>query len=370
MQTRDSTSLGGPSDTHVKGLVLAGGRGTRLRPLTFTMAKQLIPVANRPILFYVLEHIREAGIRDVGIVISPETGAQVRKAVTAAGLDLALTFIEQSSPLGLAHAVKVARDFLQDDPFVMYLGDNLIGQGIRSYVEEFRSRDADALVLLKEVSDPRMFGVGVLDGHGRVKRLMEKPQVPPSNLALVGVYIFAARIHEAIDEIEPSWRGELEITDAIQRLVDRGRHVCSATLDGWWLDTGKKDDLLEANRVVLDDFVQRDIRGTVDGESNIVGRVLLEPGCAVHRSTIRGPAVVGSDALIEDAYVGPFTSVGRGCQIRRSSVEHCVLLDKVCLEGVQRLEDSILGRGASVRRPGGNNQALRIMVGDDAEVLL
>jgi glucose-1-phosphate thymidylyltransferase len=354
----------------LKGLVLSGGRGTRLRPLTYTVAKQLIPVANRPILHYVMQHLVEAQIRDVAVIISPETGGQVIDSLDAANLPLDFTFIRQDEPLGLAHAVKVARPFLRHDPFVMYLGDNLIGTGIRDLVESFRESSTDGLVLLKEVQDPSRFGVAEISPDGQILRLTEKPKDPPSNLALVGVYLFRAVIHEAIEQIRPSWRGELEITDAIQKLIEMGRPVRSVVLQSWWLDTGKKDDLLEANRVVLDDFVQRDIRGTADGESRIVGRVLLEAGCVVRRSTIRGPAVVGSDALIEDAYVGPFTSIGRGCEIRRSSLEHCVLLDHVRLEGVRRLEDSVLGRGASVRRLGGNHEALRIMVGDDAEVLL
>ena len=354
----------------LKGLVLSGGRGTRLRPLTYTVAKQLIPVANRPILHYVMQHLVDAQVRDVGVIVSPETGAQVMESLAAANLPLDFTFIRQEQPLGLAHAVKVARPFLGDHPFVVYLGDNLIGTGIRGLVESFRGTSTDGLILLKEVRDPSRFGVAEVAPDGQILRLVEKPKAPPSNLALVGVYLFGPVIHEAIERIHPSLRGELEITDAIQQLIEMGRAVRSVILDSWWLDTGKKDDLLEANRIVLDDFVQREIRGRVDGESQIIGRVLLEAGCVVRRSTIRGPAVVGNDTLIEDAFVGPFTSIGRGCQIRRSSLEHCVLLDHVCLEGVQRLEDSVLGRDASVRRLGGNHEALRIMVGDDAEVLL
>ena len=354
----------------MKALVLAGGKGTRLRPLTYTTAKQLIPVANRPILYYVMKHIHDAGIHDVGVVVSPETGQQIRQALDQLSLDLRLTYIVQDQPLGLAHAVKTARPFLGDQAFVMYLGDNLIGQGIRRLLETFEQSAPDALVLLKEVNDPRMFGVAELDGKGKVRRLIEKPKDPASNLALVGVYLFGPAIHEAIDRLEPSWRGELEITDAIQRLVDRGGTVHSAVLESWWLDTGKKDDLLEANRVVLDEWIQRDVRGAVDEASQLIGRVVLETGAVVKRSQIRGPAVVGAGTSIEDAFIGPYTSIGLGCTITASSLEHCLLLDGVRVEDVQRLEDSIIGKGAVVRRLHGDHRAIRLMLGDDAEVLL
>src|SRR2546428_4793397 len=355
----------------MKALVLSGGKGTRLRPLTYTMAKQLIPIANRPILCYVMEHIGDAGIQEVGVVISPETGQQIRQALDQAGFDLKLTYILQEQPLGLAHAVKTARAFLGDQPFIMYLGDNLIGQSTRHLVEMFERAAPDALVLLKEVNDPRMFGVAELDGNGKVRRLIEKPKAPSSNFALVGVYLFGPAIHGAIDALEPSWRGELEITDAIQRLVDKGRTVHSSILESWWLDTGKKDDLLEANRVVLDEWIQRDVQGAVDAASPLIGRVVLEGGAVVERSEIRGPAVVGAGTTIEEAFVGPYTSIGKHCLIRRSSLEHCVLLDGAHVEDVGRLEDSLLGRNAVVRRHGVvNHRALRLMIGDDAEVLI
>jgi glucose-1-phosphate thymidylyltransferase len=354
----------------MKALVLAGGKGTRLRPLTYTTAKQLIPVANRPVLLYVMEHLREAGIRDVGVIISPETGAQVRAYLTAANLELDLHFILQHEPLGLAHAVHVARDFLREEPFVMYLGDNLIGQGIAGLVREFQRMNPDALILLKAVVDPRKFGVAELDGAGRVRRLVEKPQQPPSNLALVGVYLFSRAIHQAVEEITPSWRGELEITDAIQRLVEQGHHVHASILESWWLDTGKKDDLLEANRVVLDEWIQRDVRGEVDDASQIAGRVTLEEGAVVRRSQIRGPAVIGRGTRIEDSLVGPYTSIGADCRITSSALEHCVILDGVGIDGVGRLEDSILGKNTTVRRFEGNHQTIRLLVGDCAEITL
>jgi glucose-1-phosphate thymidylyltransferase len=353
----------------MKALVLSGGHGTRLRPLTYTMAKQIIPVANRPILSYVMQHIAEAGIRDVGVVISPETGAQIRAALEK-NFDLDFTFITQDEPLGLAHAVRAARRYLGEERFVMYLGDNLIGQGIRDFVRAFQDSRADAVILLKEVDNPTMFGVAEVDRAGRIRRLVEKPKQPPSSLALVGVYFFSPRIHAAIDEIRPSWRGELEITDAIQKLLDQGGLVESFLLKSWWLDTGKKDDLLEANRHVLDEWTKREIKGHVSGESRVLGRVRLEEGVQINDSEIRGPAVIGRGTIVEGAVVGPYTSIGRDCSIKRSFLEHCVLLDGVKVEGIERLADSILGRNATVRRLGANYEALRLMIGDDAEVLL
>jgi glucose-1-phosphate thymidylyltransferase len=354
----------------MKGLVLSGGRGTRLRPITYTLAKQLVPVANKPILHYVMDQLAGAAIRQVGVIISPETGDQVRQALSANPWGLEFTFIVQDQPLGLAHAVKVARPFLGDDPFIMYLGDNLIGQRVERFVREFRTSRADALILLKEVADPRLFGVAELDSRGRVRRLVEKPKQPSTNLALVGVYLFGPAVHGAIDRIEPSWRNELEITDAIQRLVDDGGDVRTQVLETWWLDAGKKDDLLEANRVVLDEWGVRDIRGTVDGESEVTGRVSLGEGSRLVRSRLRGPSVIGPGALIEDSFVGPYTSVGAGCVLRRSTLQHCVLLEGVRVDGVGPLEDSVLGRHAVVRRADGHQRSLRVMIGDDAEVVL
>jgi glucose-1-phosphate thymidylyltransferase len=354
----------------MKVLALAGGKGTRLRPLTYTIPKQLIPVANKPILSYVMQHIREAGIRKVGVIISPETGRQIQSALTQNCPDLELTYILQEQPLGLAHAVKVARDFLRDDPFMMYLGDNLIGHGIREFVEVFHTTKADTVILLKEVGDPRLFGVAVMDQYGRIRRLIEKPQEPPSKLALVGVYVFSPSIHEAIEEIRPSWRGELEITDAIQRLLEKGHAVHSFVLQSWWLDTGKKDDLLEANRVVLDEWIRREVCGSVDSESRVIGRVVLESEAKIVRSQVRGPVTIGAGTVVKDSFIGPYTSIGRDCTIIDSVMEHCVLLEGVRVEGVRHLEDSILGRNAVMRRLAGNHQAMRLMIGDDAEVLL
>ncbi len=354
----------------MKALVLAGGRGTRLRPLTHTMAKQLMPVANKPILYYALTHLHEAGVKQVGVIISPETGDQIRKALCENPWGIEFTFILQHEPLGLAHAVKIARPYLADDPFVMYLGDNLIGNGIGEFVDCFHKSKSDAVILLKEVQNPSMFGVAEVDGEGRIRRLVEKPKTPPSNLALVGIYIFSSAIHAAVAEIEPSWRGELEITDAIQRLLESGHAVQSVVLKSWWLDAGKKQDLLEANRVVLDEWAKREIRGAVDDESRVVGRVMLEDAVTIERSEVRGPVTIGAGTRIERSFIGPYTSIGKGCVIENSAVEHCVILDGGRVEGISRLEDSVLGRNAIARRLSGNHSALRLLVGDDAEVLL
>jgi len=353
----------------MKALVLSGGRGTRLRPITHTGAKQLVPVANKPILFYVLENIARAGIRDVGMIISPETGDEVRRAVgDGSAWSLTIRYILQDTPAGLAHCVKIARDFLGDEEFVLYLGDNLIGGGVNDLIERFHVSKARAAILLKQVANPSDFGIAEVGPSGKIVRLIEKPATPPSNLALVGVYVFSPAIHKAIEAIKPSRRGELEITDAIQQLIEWGEHVDSQILEHWWLDTGKKDDLLSANTVVLDEWIARDIRGDVDAESSVTGRVSIEAGARVVESTIRGPAVVGSGARIEHSFIGPYTSIGNGVRVVNSVVEHSVLLANSEVRAVDRLEDSLVGRGAVIfkgdRRPAG----YRLLLGDDSVV--
>ena len=351
----------------MKGLILAGGRGTRLRPITHTSAKQLVPVAGTPIVFYGLAHMAEVGIREVGLIVG-ETAAEVRDAVgDGSRWGVEITYIPQAEPLGLAHCVLIAKDFLGDDDFVMYLGDNLLQHGLGGLVARADRSPASAHILLSPVRDPQRFGVAELNGDGRVVRLIEKPVEPASNLAMVGVYLFTAAIHDAVAAIEPSARGELEIVDAVQWLVDRGDVVDHELLDGWWIDTGKKDSVLEANRRVLETIEPR-CDGTIDETTEIDGRVVIEAGAELVRAVVRGPALIGAGARIADSYVGPFTSVGAGSVIVASEVESSVLLERVRLDGVSRLVDSLIGRDSEVVRSGRSPQATRLLLGDHCSV--
>ncbi len=352
----------------MKALILSGGKGTRLRPLTYSGAKQLVPVANRPILFYCIDNIVDAGIRDIGIVISPETGEEIRGAVgDGSAWKAKITFIRQDSPAGLAHAVKVSRPFLGRSAFVMYLGDNLIGTGIRQFVSTFTRKGADAMILLKEVENPRQFGVAEVARNGSILRLVEKPDDPPSNLALVGVYLFSPRIHAAIDRIKPSRRGELEITDAIQELVLTGKKVQSFRLKAWWLDTGKKDDLLTANAIVLDEWCRKKTDGAVDRASRITGRVSLGEHSAVKASTIRGPVVIGRNTVVENSFIGPHTSIGDDVRILNASIEHSVIMNESEVVDVERLDECLIGKRVKILK-NHKQKALRLMVGDDSVV--
>jgi glucose-1-phosphate thymidylyltransferase len=351
----------------MKGLILSGGKGMRLRPITHTSAKQLVPVANKPVLFYGIEAMAQAGIEDVGIIIAPETGDEIR---TAAGdgsqFGVAITYIEQDEPLGLAHASLTAEDYLDGESFVMYLGDNLLQGGITELVASFRASAPDALILLTPVDDPQNYGVAELDGD-RVVRLVEKPAQPATDLALVGVYMFTAGIHDAARAIEPSARGELEITDAIQYLVDQGHRVEPHIVRGWWKDTGRLEDMLEANRLVLDRIEPRVEGELVDSQCD--GRVVVEPGARLERTTVRGPAIIGAGTRITDAYIGPYTSIGEGCVISDAEVEHSILLEGSQVTNLEgRMESSLLGRNVKIARGARQPRAYRFMVGDNSEI--
>jgi glucose-1-phosphate thymidylyltransferase len=357
----------------LKGLILSGGRGTRLRPITHTSAKQLVPVANKPVLFYGIEAMAQAGIEDVGIVIAPETGAEIQAAAgDGSRFGLKISYIVQDEPLGLAHAVLTAGSFLGESPFVMYLGDNLLQGGIADLVAAFREHEPDALILLTPVPDPQNYGVAELAGTspgqmGRVVRLIEKPAQPATDLALVGVYMFTAHIHAAAEAISRSARGELEITDAIQHMVDAGMRVEPHIVRGWWKDTGRLDDILEANRLILDSLIER-----IDGEliaSRADGRVVIEAGARLERSTVRGPAIIGAGARLSDCYIGPYTAVGEGCEISGAEVEHSILLSGCSVRDLDgRMESSLLGRDVTVRRGDRQPRAYRFMVGDSSDI--
>jgi glucose-1-phosphate thymidylyltransferase len=365
----------------VKGLILSGGAGTRLRPITHTSAKQLVPVANKPILFYGIEDMAEAGIVEIGIVIG-ETGDEIRAAVgDGSQFGVKVTYIPQDEPLGLAHCVMIAADFLGDDDFVMYLGDNLLRQGIKEFVEAFEAdrektktptlddshEPPTAQILLTHVPDPERFGVAEIDERGHVTHLVEKPENPPSDLALVGVYLFDKTINTAVRSIRPSDRGELEITEAIQWLIDEGYRVRHEVLDGWWKDTGKLDPLLEGNRLVLEALEARN-DGTIDEHSKVEGRVVIEQGAQIIRSTVRGPAIIGKGTVIRDSYIGPFTSVYFDCVIENTELEHSVVLEQTTITDIPRIQDSLIGKQVVVRRSAARPRANRLMLGDHSFV--
>ncbi len=354
----------------MKGLILSGGTGSRLRPITYTSAKQLVPVANKPVLFYGIEALASAGIDEIGIIIAPETGAEIRAAAgSGERFGVSITYIEQEAPLGLAHAVLTAEDFLKDSPFVMYLGDNLLRDGVTALVQTFRSEKPDALILLTPVSDPENYGVAELDGDNRVARLVEKPKEPQTDLALVGVYMFTPAIFEAARAIKPSGRGELEITDAIQHLVDSGLQVDPHIVHGWWKDTGQVQDMLEANHLILDDIQER-----IEGElidSRVEGRVVVEPGARLERAVVRGPAVIGAGAVIVDAYIGPYTSVGCDVRIEQAEIEYSIVLEGSSVSNMDgRIEASLIGKNVRISRSPTLPKAYRFVVGDNAEIAI
>ena len=350
----------------MKALVLSGGKGTRLRPLTFTLAKQLIPVANKPILGYVLDQIADAGIREVGVIVAPETGDSVKDYVKdGSKWNFKTAYITQE-PLGLAHAVKTAQPFLAEDSFVMCLGDNVTGQGINAFIQEFKKERLDALIILKEVDNPSSFGIAQLDNKGNIVKLAEKPKTPMGNLAIIGTYIFSNKIHKAIEKIKPSWRGELEITDALQEMINMGFKVKAEILDSWWLDTGKKDDILSANSKILDECIQQDIKGKLTN-SKVDGRVKIELGANIVNSKIRGPCIIGKGVLIENSFIGPYTSIGDNSKILNSTLECCVILENVTIKDVERLEESLIGRNAKVTK-NSRSRTLRLHVGDYSDI--
>jgi len=355
----------------LKGLILSGGAGTRLRPITHTSAKQLVPVANKPVLFYGIEALVDAGVEEVGIIIAPETGEEIREAAgDGSRFGARITYIVQDEPAGLAHAVLTAEEFLGDSPFVMYLGDNLLRDGLRNLVDTFRAERPHALILLTPVDEPQHYGVAELDADEHVVRLVEKPKDPPSDLALVGVYLFTPAIFEAARALEPSWRGELEITEAIQALIDDGHRVQSEVVRGWWKDTGQLADMLEANRLVLEELVTR-VEGEIDERSKVEGRVVIEPGATLTDSVVRGPAVIGAGARIEGAYVGPYTSIGENVRVCRSEVENSIVLSGSVVEDLgTRLEASLLGKDVKLTRSDGMPKTLRLLVGDKSEIEL
>jgi glucose-1-phosphate thymidylyltransferase len=357
----------------LKGLILSGGKGTRLRPITHTSAKQLVPVANKPVLFYGIEAMAAAGIEEVGIIIAPETGPEIEQvAGDGSRFGVRIVYIQQDEPLGLAHAELTAEPFLAGSPFVMYLGDNLLQGGIADLVAAFEEHEPDALILLTPVPDPENYGVAELapapEGQtGQVVRLVEKPRQPATDLALVGVYMFTAQIHDAARAIEPSARGELEITDAIQHLVDGGMRVEPHIVRGWWKDTGRLEDMLEANRLILDNLTERHDGELID--SRVDGRVVIEAGARLERTTVRGPAIVGANARLTDCYVGPYTAIGERCEIVSSEVEHSILLAGCTVSDLDgRMESSLLGRNVSVRRGDSQPRAYRFMVGDNSDI--
>ena len=351
----------------MKGLILSGGHGTRLRPITFSQQKQLIPVANKPILFYAIEDVIEAGIKDIGIIVGPNK-EQVMETVNNANFDAEIIFIEQDAPRGLAHTVLISEEFISDEPFVMYLGDNILKEGIIKHAENFRKKKLDASIMLTGVNNPEEFGVAELREDGGVKQLIEKPEKPPSNLALVGIYFFNHPIHEAVKKIKPSWRNELEITDAIQWLIDSGYEVAASVVNGWWKDTGKPDDILDANRLILDDLTTK-IKTKEEVKGEIRGRVAIDTGTKIDESSvIKGPVVIGMGCVIEDSYIGPYTSIGNNCEIKNSEVEDSIVMDSAKLINAGNIVDSMIGRGAVIEKNKNLPKGNKLVIGDNSWV--
>ena len=356
----------------MKGLILSGGKGTRLRPLTYTAAKQLVPIANKPVLFYAIEDLVDSGVTDLGIVVG-DTHEQIKAAVgDGSRFGAKVAYVEQSVPLGLAHAVKISEPYIMrgtgggDGRFALFLGDNFIREGVVSFIHEFEESSANAMVLLYRVPNPQAFGVAEIE-NGRVRRVVEKPKQPRTDLAIVGIYMFDRHVFEAANSITPSARGELEITDAIQWLVDHDYDVQARVVSGHWIDTGKMSDMLEANRLVLE-TLEGECGGTVDEDSAIVGRVAIAKGVEIRRSTVRGPAVIGEGTVVEDSYIGPFTAIDHHCEVRRSEIEHSIVMEHSRIIGMPRIEDSLIGRYVEVGRSDGRPRGHKLMLGDYSRV--
>ena len=353
----------------MKGVILHGGAGTRLRPLTFSGPKQLIPVANKPISQYVLEDLRDSGVKQIAIILG---NVYPEKVVNHYGdgsrFGVKITYIHQGEPKGIAHAVGLCKEFVARDEFVVYLGDNLIQHGIKKYLNEFQSGEYDGYILLKEVEDPTRFGVAKFDDSGRLVDVVEKPKKPPSNYAIIGIYFFKPIVFEIIKELKPSWRGEYEITDTIRLMMQKGYKIGYSIIDGWWFDTGKKDDILQVNSIILDERIKREIKGeTVN--SRIDGRVTIGEGSKIINSTVRGPCIIGRNCIIEESYIGPYTSIGDNARIIRSSIEFSIVLEKVTIEGIDGLEESLIGENAKLIKASKRN-AIKLHIGDYSEVIL
>jgi len=355
----------------MRALITAGGRGTRLRPLTHTSNKHLIPIANTPMIHYALQAVAAAGIRDVGVVINPDTGPEITAALGDGGAwGLRISYVTQEAPLGLAHVVRVAEDFLRGEPFVFYLGDNVVVGGIAPFLARFQERKEDCHLVLARVKDPQRFGVAEIRDE-RVVRVVEKPAAPRSDFAVTGIYVYGPKIFEAVRAIRPSARGELEISDAHQYLLDRGARVGFSEITGWWKDTGKPEDLLEANRVALEQLGAARLDGQVDGESDVAGPVVLGPGSKVIASQIRGPAIIGPDCSIERSYIGPFTSLGARCRVRDSELEYSIVCeDTQILDATVRIERSLLGREVLIRRGETRPRTQKFILGDQSTIEL
>ncbi|MCF8011062.1 MAG: glucose-1-phosphate thymidylyltransferase [Clostridiales bacterium] len=351
----------------MKGLILSGGKGSRLRPVTHTLPKQLIPVANKPVLFYAIESLRDAGITGIGIVVGENKNEVIKMVGDGSRWGIHVTYIEQEAPLGLAHAVKISESFIGNEPFIMFLGDNLLQQGVSTLIKKFQKDRPHSLVLLGEVEEPRYFGVAELK-NGKIIRLVEKPQFPPSNLALVGVYLFDQNIFQAVHSIRPSWRNELEITDAIQWMVENGYEVHPHLLTGWWKDTGKPEDVLEANRLVLETITTK-IEGSVSSDSRVIGPLVIEPGAKVVNSVIRGPAVIGKDCTIINSCIGPFLSVSDEVTVNNSEIENSIVLPCSTISGVPlRIDKSLIGRNVKVNARPKRQNAINLILGDTCQV--